>query len=99
MQKQTYNIYCDESCHLEGDRQPVMVLGAVWCLVSKASQIASEIRDIKEKHHLAPWVEIKWTNVAPSRARFYTELLYYFFEQGDLHFRALVADKTKLRPE
>ena len=25
-----YNIYCDESCHLEQDGQPVMVLGAVW---------------------------------------------------------------------
>jgi len=24
-----YNIYCDESCHLEHDRQPVMVLGAI----------------------------------------------------------------------
>jgi hypothetical protein len=26
----TYNIYCDESCHLENDKQEVMVLGAVW---------------------------------------------------------------------
>jgi hypothetical protein len=24
-----YNIYCDESCHLEKDKIPVMVLGAV----------------------------------------------------------------------
>ena len=23
----TYNIYCDESCHLEKDQIPVMVLG------------------------------------------------------------------------
>lgn len=25
-----YNIYCDESCHLENDREPVMLVGAVW---------------------------------------------------------------------
>lgn len=26
-----FNIYCDESCHLENDHQQVMVLGAIWC--------------------------------------------------------------------
>ncbi|NHQ60865.1 DUF3800 domain-containing protein [Chlorobium sp. BLA1] len=26
-----FNIYCDESCHLENDRHKAMVLGAVWC--------------------------------------------------------------------
>lgn len=26
-----YNIYCDESCHLENDAIPVMVLGAATC--------------------------------------------------------------------
>lgn len=26
-----YNLYCDESCHLENDGQKAMVLGAVWC--------------------------------------------------------------------
>jgi len=25
-----YNIYCDESCHLEHDRQPIMVIGGMW---------------------------------------------------------------------
>jgi len=28
---QVFNIYCDESCHLEHDRQGIMVLGAIWC--------------------------------------------------------------------
>jgi len=27
---QVFNVYCDESCHLENDKQKVMVLGAVW---------------------------------------------------------------------
>ena len=25
-----YNIYCDESCHLENDCEKAMVLGAIW---------------------------------------------------------------------
>jgi len=29
---ETYNIYCDESCHLEHDRQGAMVLDALWSL-------------------------------------------------------------------
>jgi len=29
--RDTYNIYCDESCHLEHDGIPTMVIGAVWC--------------------------------------------------------------------
>ena len=32
---ETFNIYCDESCHLENDGQKAMVLGAVWCPLDK----------------------------------------------------------------
>ena len=32
---QVFNIYCDESRHLEHDRQKVMVLGDVWCPLEK----------------------------------------------------------------
>jgi len=32
---ENYNVYCDESCHLLGDEQEVMVLGAVWCPVGE----------------------------------------------------------------
>lgn len=30
-----YNVYCDETCHLEHDGINAMVLGAVWCPQSK----------------------------------------------------------------
>ncbi len=30
-----FNVYCDESCHLENDHRKVMVLGAVWCPFDK----------------------------------------------------------------
>jgi len=94
---ETYNIYCDESCHLENDKQPAMVLGAAWCPLDKTREIAVRIREIKRKHGLAPKFEAKWTKVSPAGSKFYVDLLDYFFDDDDLHFRALVVpDKTKL---
>jgi len=96
----TYNVYCDESCHLEHDRQPVMVLGAVWCPLEKSREIAVRMREIKTSHGLSPKFESKWTKVSPTKQDFYLELLDYFFDDADLHFRALVVqDKSKLQHE
>ena len=95
-----YNIYCDESCHLENDRQPVMVLGAVWCPLEKIREISVHLRDIKARHGLSTKFEVKWTKVSPAKQDFYLDLLDYFFENDDLHFRALVVqDKSKLQHE
>jgi hypothetical protein len=96
----TYNIYCDESGHLEHDGQPSMVLGAVWCPLEKSREIAERIREIKVRHGLAADFEIKWTKVSPAKADFYRDVPDYFFDDDDLHFRALlVADKSALRRE
>jgi hypothetical protein len=95
-----FNIYCDESCHLEHDQQQVMVLGALWCPLEKTREIASRIRDIKRKYRLAPIFEVKWSKVSPAGQKFYMELLDYFFDDDDLHFRALIVpDKTGLKHE
>lgn len=92
------NIYCDESCHLEHDRQNVMVLGAVWCPQEKAREIAVRLREIKARHSLSPVFEVKWTKVSPAKWEFYRDFLDYFFDDDDLHFRALVVpDKSCLR--
>ena len=95
-----YNIYCDESCHLENDRQPVMVLGAIWCPLDKAREIAVRIREIKAKHRLPPGFEVKWAKVSPAKVNLYLDLFDYFFDDDDLHFRALIVpDKTRLEHE
>ena len=94
------NIYCDESCHLENDGQKVMVLGGVWNSKDKSHEIAVRIREIKEKHGLSKNFEIKWTKVSPAKITFYLELIDFFFDDSDLHFRALVIpDKTILEHE
>lgn len=94
---EVFNIYCDESCHLEHDGQPVMVLGALWCPLDKVREIAIRIREIKRRHGLSPDFEVKWTKVSGSKAPLYLDLLDYFFDDDDLHFRALIIpDKGKL---
>ncbi len=45
-----YNVYCDESCHLENDGQPIMVLGVIWCPKDDARRLGTELRDIKARH-------------------------------------------------
>ncbi|MGA2325499.1 MAG: DUF3800 domain-containing protein [Bryobacteraceae bacterium] len=95
-----YNIYCDESCHLEHDRQKAMVLGAVWCSSAKARECNVAIRDIKTRYALNKKLEIKWTKVSPAKLDFYRALIDFFFDNENLHFRALIVpDKAKLRHE
>jgi len=97
---ETFNVYCDESGHLEHDGQPVMVLGAVWCPLARTREIAESLREIKTKHALPRGFEVKWTKVSPAKAWFYRDLLSYFFQEQDLCFRAVVVpDKSKLRHE
>lgn len=95
---ETFNIYCDESCHLENDHQKAMVLGAVWCPLDKTREIAVRLREIKQKHGLPPHFEVKWTKVSPAKKALYLDLVDYFFDDDDLYFRALIVpDKSLLR--
>lgn len=95
-----YNVFCDESCHLENDNIPVMVLGAIWCPRDTSKKIGRDIRSIKVKHGLKSDFEIKWTKISGSKKEFYLELVDYFFDNPELHFRGLVVpDKSKLNHE
>lgn len=93
-----YNIYCDESCHLENDQIDTMVLGAIWCKSSKVKIVNKEIRDLKIKFGLGKNFEIKWKKVSPAKSEFYLSLIDYFFKNKELHFRGLVVkNKFKLK--
>ena len=92
-----YNIYCDESCHLENDGEPFMVLGAIQCPKDRARYFAEEIRNIKIRHNLNSNLEIKWTKVSKSKVEFYTDLIKLFFASNELKFRGVIADKTVLQ--
>jgi hypothetical protein len=92
-----YNIYCDESCHLQRNEEKVMVLGAVMCSKNRRLEIARRVREIKMEHGFNPTFEIKMNKISPSKSRFYLDLLDYFFDNDDLQFRAvIIPDKTIL---
>lgn len=64
-----YNIYCDESCHLENDNKPCMVLGAVWLPNEKKEEVMRDMSEIKKSHGLSSHYELKWQKVSPVIAR------------------------------
>lgn len=90
------NIYCDESCHLENDKQGIIALGAVWCDKSIIKKVAEDIKKIKTDYGISPFQELKWTKIAPSNSGLYEDIINYFFESR-LNFRGLILkDKDKL---
>lgn len=106
--REIINIYCDESCHLENDKEAVMALGAVYCPASKKKEIFQRLFELKRKHNLIPKVnnnpknnrpyyELKWSKVSLAKINYFKEVIDYFFADSDLNFRVLVVpDKSAL---
>lgn len=94
MANKTYNIYCDESCHLENDHKKFMFLGKVSSSYPQVKRHTERIKELKKKHNF--YAEIKWTNVSKSKLGFYMELLDYFFDT-DLRFRAVGINKDYIK--
>lgn len=93
-----YNVYCDESCHLEHDKSDKMVLGCIWLPRSEVRRVSREIKEIKSRHGFSG--EIKWTKVSPAKVGMYRDIIEYFFCDKTLSFRCVVVtNKTRLRHE
>lgn len=90
----TYNLYCDESCHLENDKMPYMLLGYISVPYNQLKLHTEQIKEIKKKHHF--FGEIKWSKVANSQHKFYNDVIDYFFA-SDLCFRGLIIDKEQIK--
>lgn len=97
MKKDSYNIYCDESCHLLHDESNVFVIGALWASSDVTKQVFIDLREIKQKHGLSPFFEAKWTKISNAKIEYYLDVVKYFFANDALRFRAVVVpDKTIL---
>lgn len=96
MERIIYNIYCDESCHLQNDKSDVLILGATVCPDFYKRNVYTNIRNLKKKHGISSWAEIKWTKVSLSKIDFYLELIEYFFMERYLTYRGVVAPKRGL---
>ena len=94
MINKTFNFYCDESCHLENDKKPFMLIAYTSSAYNQVKLHCDNIRALKLKHFIKG--EIKWSALSKSQYPFYSELIDYFFAT-DLQFRAIVIDKSQLK--
>jgi hypothetical protein len=77
-----------------------MALGAIWCPFDKKDEIFERLREIKVEHGLSPTFELKWNKVSMAKIDYYKDVLNYFFDNSNLHFRVLVVpDKSELDHE
>lgn len=89
----TFNIYCDESCHIENDHKKFMFLGSTSIAYNQVKLHTENINELKKKHHF--YGEVKWNKVSKSKVRFYLELVDYFFAT-DIKFRTVGIEKAKI---
>lgn len=91
---EVYNIYIDESCHLEKDDSEVMCIGYIKIDNTEYISLKDEIKRIKLRHK-SP-TEIKWNRLSMSRLPLYKEIIDYFFS-SNLEFRCvLIKNKHNL---
>jgi hypothetical protein len=90
----TYNLYCDESCHLETDNHPYMLLSYICVPFNHIKILKENIQEIKSKHNF--YAEIKWSKVSNSKRNFYLELVDQFFS-SELYFRSIVIEKSQVK--
>lgn len=89
-----FDLYVDESCHLENDNIPVMCIGYIKVPNAQYSQLKKEFTSIAENHKLNS--ELKWNKFSNARTDLYKELVDYFFNSS-LQFRCiLINNKSNL---
>ena len=93
----TFNVHCDESCHIENDDIPVMAWGGTICENRFTGSLSQQIRRLKTKHGLKSDFEVKWVKVSPAKADFYLDLMDLFITDSRLSFRGIILpDKRQL---
>lgn len=83
----TYNLFVDESCHLEHDKIPVMCIGYVKVPNLAYEEIKGILLKLKGKHKT--YAELKWNKFSNSRLPLYKGLVDCFFE-NPIDFRCVL---------
>jgi hypothetical protein len=83
----TYNLYIDESCHLENDGFPVMCIGYMKITNEAYDEHKNAIKSLKRQFKTP--TEVKWSNLSPSRLPLYKALIDYFFDHA-IDFRCIL---------
>ena len=87
MLESTHRIFCDESCHLENDGFPCMVLGYIKVPEASYDTHKAALSGIKHRHQAD--FDLKWNKVSKGKHPLYAELIDYFFH-SDMEFRAVL---------
>jgi hypothetical protein len=88
-----YTIYCDESRHSGAAGDRYMAIGGLWVPKDRKPSLTREFRDLKRSVGLNS--EVKWSKVSSARLDAYKRLADFFLA-GDLNFRVIVVDQTKV---
>jgi len=92
-----FNLYCDESCHLQNDGNDIMVIGGIWIPKAKRRELCEDIRHIKIQNRIPVDYELKWSKVSSAKRGAYIDLLNKFFDNPAFHFRGvIVRGKSRL---
>jgi hypothetical protein len=92
-----YDLFVDESCHLEHDSATVMCIGYVKVPRLAYHELKEKLISIKHKHNMHK--ELKWSKFSKAKLALYKELVDFFFADP-LEFRCvLVKYKERLNHE
>jgi hypothetical protein len=90
-----YQLFIDESCHLENDKQTMMAMGLIRVNKANSSQLKSEFMALA--HAYKTPTELKWNSISKSRLPFYQALIDLFMRDNGVLFRAItIKNKDKL---
>jgi len=90
-----FQIFIDESCHLENDKQPVMAMGLIRVNNANNSHLKAEFLNLARSFKTP--TELKWNSISRSRVPFYKALIDLFMGDNDILFRAItIKNKHKL---
>lgn len=86
-------------------------MGLCIAPLQKSKEIFERLFEFKQKYDLIPkhkkhekenrtYYELKWNKVSKSKLEYYKDVINYFFDDDDLHFRTLiVANKANIQHE
>jgi len=93
-----FNMYCDESCHLNYKDESFMGFSALVCNIDKIKEINQNLMEIKSKHNISVHQELKWSKISNTNFELYKDVINYFFIDDDLSFRTfIIKNKQSLK--
>ena len=90
-----YVVYCDESRQdSPGKGHRYMAIGGLWVKESVKPGLSGAFRKLCRSLNLNS--EIKWSKVSQKRLADYRRLVDFFFDSGQLYYRVIIVDQSKV---